>query len=164
MSYKYKILLGLTPTLFLFDFITKWLILHSIPIGKLITVIPGFFDLVHVRNTGAAFGLLANMGEPFRVPFFYGVSGLALIILFYCFKTLSPKDRLHPWPLSLVLGGVLGNLLDRIRFGSVIDFVSLHVGDKMISGVELRWPAFNVADSAITIAMILLIANVLKGK
>lgn len=164
MPAKYKILLILGPTVFLFDLLTKWLVLKYIPIGGSIAVIPNFFDLVHVRNTGAAFGMLASLGEAIRVPFFYGISALALIILVYCFRTLDSANRIYPWALSLISAGVLGNLLDRIRFGSVVDFVSLHVGDKMVSGVELRWPAFNVADSAITVAMVLLIAHALKRK
>lgn len=164
MAYKYKVLLLLTPAVVLLDFFTKWLVLHSIAIGDSLTVIPNFFDLVHVRNTGAAFGMLASREESFRTPFFYGISFVAVCVLIYCFATLGRADRFYPWPLSLIFAGVIGNGVDRIRFGSVIDFVSLHVGDKMVSGVELRWPAFNAADSAITIAMFLLLAAAFKKK
>lgn len=164
MSYKIKTFLWITPSLLVADFFTKGLVLRNISIGEVVTVIPGFFDLVQVRNTGAAFGLLAGLGETIRVPFFYGISVLAIIVLAYFFKKLEPTNRFYPWPLSLIFAGVWGNFLDRIRFGSVVDFVSLHVGDKMVSGVELRWPAFNVADSAITLAMVLLIAAMLKKK
>lgn len=160
MVYKYKVLFILTPVIVALDFFTKWLVLENMAIGEKITVIPGFFDLVHVRNTGAAFGLLARMDPSFRVPFFYAVSFAAICVLVYCFLTLKAEDRFYPWPLSLIFAGVIGNGIDRIRFGNVVDFVSLHVGDKMVSGVELRWPAFNAADSAITIAMVLLVAAV----
>lgn len=164
MTRNYKIFLILTPLIVLLDLWTKRLVLQFIPIGEGVTVLPGFFDLVHIRNTGAAFGMLASMEEGLRVPFFYGISLVALCVLIYCFLTLDRADRFYPWPLSLIFAGVIGNLVDRIRFGSVVDFVSLHVGDKMISGVELRWPAFNVADSAITIAMVLLVAAIFRKK
>ena len=164
MAHKYKVFLTLTPLVILLDFVTKWLVLKYLAIGDVIIVIPRFFDLVHVRNAGAAFGMLASMNPGIRAPFFYGISFAAACVLIYCFLTLERRNRFYPWPLSLIFAGVIGNLFDRIRFGSVIDFVSLHVGDKMISGVELRWPAFNVADSAITISMVLLLAAVFKKK
>lgn len=164
MTHKYKIFILLTPLVLLLDLFTKRLVLRFLGIGETITVIPGFFDLVHVRNTGAAFGMLATLDESLRVPFFYGISIAAIGILVYCFVTLHRADRFYPYPLSLIFAGVVGNLIDRIRFGSVVDFISLHVGDKMVSGVELRWPAFNVADSAITLSMFLLLAAIFKKR
>ncbi|MBI4124342.1 MAG: signal peptidase II [Deltaproteobacteria bacterium] len=164
MAYKYKIFFILTPLVVLLDFWTKSMILNTLAIGETVTVIPQFFDLVHVRNAGAAFGMLASMDPNFRAPFFYGISFVASCVLVYCFLTLERRDRFYPWPLGLVSAGVIGNFIDRVRYGSVVDFVSLHVGDKMVSGVELRWPAFNAADSAITISMILLIAAVFKKR
>lgn len=164
MVYKYKILSFIAPAVFLLDFFTKWLILKNMGIGEEIVVIPNFFDIVHVRNTGAAFGMLAGLSENVRVPFFYAISLLAVIALVFSFRSLESGDHHYSIPLSLITGGVFGNLLDRIRFGSVVDFISVHVGDKSISGVELRWPSFNVADSAITASIILLIAYALKKK
>lgn len=164
MSYKHKIFFAIAPAVFLLDFFTKWLILKNLGIGEEIVVLPNFFDIVHVRNTGAAFGMLANWSENFRVPFFYAISFFAVIALVFSFRGLKPEDHYYSIPLSLITGGVFGNLLDRVRFGSVVDFISLHVGEQSISGVELRWPAFNVADSAITVSIILLMAHALKKR
>ncbi|MDO8494653.1 MAG: signal peptidase II [Deltaproteobacteria bacterium] len=164
MSYKYKILFLVAPAVLLLDQWTKSLILGHLVLGQTIPVIPDFFDLVHVRNSGAAFGLLASWGDGLRVPFFYGISFLAVCFLGYFFTTLPKEDRFHPWPLSLITAGVFGNLIDRIRFGNVVDFLSFHIGDQSLWGIPLIWPAFNVADSAITISMILLAFSFLQKK
>ncbi|MDO8527474.1 MAG: signal peptidase II [Deltaproteobacteria bacterium] len=163
MSYKYKILLILAPVIFILDQCTKYFVVKFIAIGDSIPVIPGFFDLIHVRNAGAAFGLFANLPENARVSFFFGISGVALCILIYVFRHLKAEDHYYAWPLSLVTGGVLGNFMDRIRYGNVVDFLSVHIQDKIIWGISMEWPAFNVADSAITVSMILLAAHTLKS-
>ncbi|MDZ4224558.1 MAG: signal peptidase II, partial [bacterium] len=118
----------------------------------------------HVRNTGAAFGMLANLDAVARIPFFYGVSGIAICVLIYAFLHLEEQDHYYPWPLSLIAGGILGNLIDRIRFGNVVDFLSVHIQESYFGSIKLEWPAFNVADSAITISMILLFAHILKKR
>lgn len=163
MKYKYKILLLLAPAVFLLDQFTKQLVLNHIGFGDAIPVIPGWFDLVHVRNTGAAFGMFASWGGDFRNPFFYGISAVAILILASFFRKLDTADRFYPYPLSLIAGGVLGNLADRIRFGNVVDFLSFHVQDKAVWGIALEWPSFNVADSAITVSMILLAVHFLRN-
>ncbi len=164
MAYKYKILLTLAPLILFLDQLTKFFILQTVPIGDVISVLPGYFDIVHIRNTGAAFGMLANLDEVARVPFFYGVSGIAICILIYAFLHLDPKDHYYPWPLSLIASGILGNLIDRFRFGNVVDFISLHIQESTLGSIKLEWPAFNVADSAITVSMILLFAHILQKK
>lgn len=156
MAYKYKVLSFIAIPILLLDQWTKSLILGNFVLGQTKTVIPGFFDLVHFRNSGAAFGMLAGAAEVWRVPFFYAISFLAVCFLIYFFKTLPKEDRFYPWPLSLITAGVFGNLIDRIRFGNVVDFLSFHIGDQSLWGIQLVWPAFNVADSAITISMLLL--------
>ena len=164
MRYKYKILLLIAPAVFLLDQWTKHLIMQRLSIGESITVVTGYFDLVHYRNAGAAFGMLSNLGDGIREPFFYGISGIALLILIYAFLHLEEDNYFYPIPLSLIAGGVLGNFVDRVRFGNVVDFISLHIHDKMIGNISLEWPAFNVADSAITISMILLFAHTFRKK
>lgn len=162
MKSKYKILLIVTPIVFLLDLFTKGLVLQNIPFGESVSVIPGFLDLVHVRNSGAAFGMFAGFDENFRTPFFYLIYILALGILFYCFRTLKEGEHFYPFILSLIAAGVVGNGTDRIRFGNVVDFISVHFRDEILWGIELRWPAFNVADSAITVAAVLLVLHTLK--
>lgn len=164
MVYKYRCFAIITPVIFLLDQLTKWWIVRTIPYGQGFPVIPGYCDLVHVHNTGAAFGMLAGAHATWREPFFYAVSLIATGVIVAVARSLGPRDRLVAVILALVLGGVLGNLLDRIRFGWVIDFVSVHWRDVVVRWhlgrwqwqLPLEWPAFNVADSAITVSMVLL--------
>ena len=169
VSRKYKIFFIIAPLVFILDQITKRAILSNILYGKKIPVINGFFDIVHFRNTGAAFGMFSGVSDSIREPFFYIVAIIASLVLIWFLRSLRDDRILLPAALSLVFGGMLGNVLDRIRLGSVVDFLSFHIGNKILDfefltkqyNIELEWPAFNVADSAITIAMFLLIYSVL---
>lgn len=162
MPNRIKILGIIIPIVFLADQLTKRLILKLIPLGDSIPVIPGIFDIVHTRNKGAAFGFLAETPESFRIPFFFIVSTIALtLITVYFFRLKDPRRSVY-FCLALILGGALGNIYDRIFLGEVVDFLSFHWYDKVvhweIAGMWLRfrmeWPAFNVADSAISIAVV----------
>jgi signal peptidase II len=165
MQTKYKILLWITPSVFLLDQLTKLAVERWLTLGVRIPIIPGYFDLVHFRNTGAAFGIFSGLEDGVRKPFFYGIAVVAVILLALLYRSLQDSERLMPVALSLVFGGIAGNILDRVRLGAVIDFLSFHWGDAVAAGslfgrayhIELEWPAFNVADSAITVAMILIL-------
>ncbi|MBI4127006.1 MAG: signal peptidase II [Deltaproteobacteria bacterium] len=154
------------------DQLTKWFVNARMPIGERIPILSGYFDLVHFRNTGAAFGLFSGMDEAYRSLFFYGVAVIAVVILVAYFRSLDGERKLETIAISLIVGGVVGNIIDRVRFGEVIDFLSLHIRHRVIHGrlfgqsiwIPLEWPAFNVADSAITIAMILLLWTTFFGK
>jgi len=146
------------------DQVTKFFILKNLAWGKIISVIPGFFDVVHVHNKGAAFGMLHTLSDSIRVPFFYFITLIAIIVIIYAFQQVDEKNKFYAYPLSLICGGVLGNVLDRIRFGYVIDFLSVHIHDKILFGIRLEWPAFNVADSAITVSMVLIVVQILRGR
>lgn len=169
MAFKYKLLLIVTPLIVVLDQVTKWLILQNLPLHTAISIIPGFFDIVHVRNTGAAFGMFASSDQSFREPFFYFVAAVAVFVLLGLLRKITPKEKVMAWVVTLVAGGLLGNLIDRLRFGNVVDFLSFHWRDAEanwnIFGLALHfrweWPSFNVADSAITVAMILLVLNML---
>lgn len=169
MPLKFKLLVFVTPAIILLDQFTKWLILSYVPLYGSIPVIPGFFDVVHVRNTGAAFGFLAGSDHAFRQPFFYLVAIVAVVVLVGLFRRLSPRDVVMSWVVALVAGGLVGNLIDRVRFGNVVDFLSFHWRDASVDWRILNWslhfrwewPSFNIADSAITMAMVLLVLNML---
>ncbi len=164
MKFKYKILLIVAPVVFLLDQVTKFAIVKLVPLGEKIDVVTGYFEIVHYKNPGAAFGMLSNAGSAWRMPFFHVISIVALAVIIYYIVKAPVQERLMPLALSLVAGGILGNGLDRVRFGEVTDFLSFHIQDKVIFGLRLDWPAFNVADSAITVAMILLIASLFKNE
>jgi signal peptidase II len=136
------------------DQVSKALILTMVPVMDSIPVIPGFFNIVHVRNPGGAFGFMANQGPVVRSALFLLLSGVASAVIVWMYFRTPPSHRLLRTALSLIFGGAVGNIVDRIRFGEVVDFLDLYVG-------RYHWPAFNVADSAITIGMTILIYSVL---
>jgi signal peptidase II len=164
MSFKLRCMIIISPLIFIADQVTKWLVIQHIPYRTGFPVINGYFDLIHVKNTGAAFGLFAGADAVWREPFFYVVSVVAVGAIIYFYRQLASQERLMPVVLSLILGGVAGNLLDRIRLGAVTDFLSVHWRDVVVDwhvlglhiNFPLDWPAFNVADSAITVSMVLL--------
>ena len=129
------------------DQLSKYLVDSSMTLYQSREIISGLLALTYVRNPGAAFGLLAGAPAWFRQPFFYLTSGAALVILGLFLRRLGEHERLARLALVAILGGALGNLIDRIRFGYVIDFVD-------VSWQGYHWPAFNVADSCITLGVI----------
>ncbi len=141
----------------LLDQITKLIIQVTIPLGHGIPVIPNLLAIVHVLNPGAAFGLFAARSADFRNPFFIGISIVAIgFILYYRHRGLKGHP-LASVALSLILGGALGNLVDRLRLGMVVDFLDVHY-------YQYHWPAFNVADSAITIGVSLMLLEMILGE
>jgi signal peptidase II len=130
---------------------TKWLVETRVPLHSSREILPGV-HLSHVRNRGVAFGLFDSGGEAAATVALalFGIAALALVA--YYFVRSAPSQRRLLWALSLVLGGAVGNLIDRIASGAVTDFVGVYLG-------SYRWPDFNVADSAISIGLVLLIVD-----
>lgn len=118
-----------------------------------ISVIDGYFDLVYAENCGGAFGLFASARESRRKPFFYISSIVASVLLLYLFFNLKKGEYTLLAAFSLILGGAIGNVFDRISLGYVIDFIDWHIKNKA------HWPTFNVADAGITIGMILILID-----
>lgn len=145
--------LSLSAFIILLDALTKWIVSQRIDLHESIPVIPDLFQLVHVRNTGAAFGIGANAGSRV-VPLLLNSGAIAVffVVVVYAFRS-AVSDRLLQTGLHLILGGAIGNLVDRFRFGYVVDFLDfyLNIGER-----EHHWPAFNIADSAICIGIGLL--------
>jgi len=131
------------------DTITKWLVSANISLHDAITVVPNLFSIVHVRNTGAAFGIGAN-AESQVVPLLLNSGAILVFLIVVAYALRTPlTDRTLQIGLHLILGGAIGNLVDRFRFGYVVDFLDFYVRDH-------HWPAFNVADSAICVGIALL--------
>ncbi|MDO9558631.1 MAG: signal peptidase II [Syntrophales bacterium] len=158
MNKKY-ILLGVTTGLILLlDQITKFYVDASMRLHESIPVIQGLFSITYVRNPGAAFGFLADASPLFRSIFFLAVTVLAIILVVHYIWKSRVEEPFLTFALSLILSGAVGNLIDRIRFGEVIDFLDVYIG-------SYHWPAFNVADSAISVgAVILFIELVRRGR
>ncbi len=140
------------------DQLTKLLILQYLPLHSSLEIIPGFFNLVHVRNPGGAFSIFAGADSALRQGLFMGLTVFIVIVLLFAYRKLRPEDRWTRTSYALIVGGALGNLVDRLRFGGeVIDFLDCYVG-------AYHWPAFNVADSAITVGALMLVVSLLRGK
>jgi signal peptidase II len=148
--------LGVMAALVGLDQLTKWLIVRSIELHDYRPLLEGCLSLSHVRNYGAAFGILADADLPYQAALFSGLSLAALVAIAVYAYRLPAEARLPQVALSLILGGAIGNLIDRLRLGYVVDFV--HVFWK-----HHQWPDFNAADSAITVGVSLLILDILRS-
>jgi signal peptidase II len=123
-----------------------------------------FWQHRYTQNRGAAWGVLAGAGERFRVPFFYLVSVVAMIFIFSYYRKLRSDQRYLQVALALVLGGAIGNAIDRVLRGYVIDFIDWHWFDPSWLRPSLHWPTFNVADSGITVGLVMLFLEMLFAK
>ncbi|HSW49103.1 MAG TPA: signal peptidase II [Bryobacteraceae bacterium] len=152
---------GVAAALFAFDRVTKWLVEANLHREDVITVIPGFFNLVSTRNRGVAFSLLANNDSEWRSFFLIGLTALVVAFVGSILWQTSPRgmanSRLTRLGLSLVLGGALGNFYDRVTQGAVIDFLDFYIG-------SYHWPSFNVADSGLTVGVSLVLLDLWRSQ
>lgn len=123
---------------------------------RVITVVPGYFDLEYTRNTGAAFSFLADADPSWRVPFFIMVSLVAVLMILWILRGVPFHQQMLVWGLGLIAGGALGNLIDRVRLEYVIDFIVWKWTD------QYQWPTFNIADSAIVVGVSLMILEMIR--
>ena len=149
---------SIAAIVFALDQFTKWLIKTNLPGWQTIHVIPGLFNIVHAENRGVAFGFLSNSNAPWRGLLLVGASSLVLIyVSWLLWRGRTHGNAMLTIALALILGGALGNLYDRAVHGMVTDFVEVYTG-------EHYFPAFNVADSAITIGGTLLVLDMLRPR
>lgn len=138
------------------DQLTKWLVVRSLDLHEYRPIVDGLLSLSHVRNRGAAFGILSDADLPYQALFFSALSLFALVAIAVYAYRLPTEARLPRAALTLVLGGAVGNLIDRLRLGYVVDFIHVYWRHH-------QWPDFNVADSAITVGVALLILDILRS-
>jgi signal peptidase II len=134
------------------DQMTKVYIMQTMRLHESIVVIPNLFSITYIRNPGAAFGILSTSSGSFRFIFFGLTSLFALGLLGTILARMPKDDWMGQISVVAILGGAIGNLLDRLRYGEVIDFLDFYID-------TYHWPAFNVADSAITIGVIFLVLH-----
>jgi len=146
VSRKWKIVTGWVTAIAVVDQVTKAVVDGKMPLHHSIAIIDGLFNLTYVRNTGAAFGIFAGSHEVFRRPFLIGVSIIAIGFILVMLRRLREDATGLTTALAFILGGAIGNLIDRIVYGEVIDFLDVYWS-------SYHWPAFNVADSFITIGV-----------
>jgi signal peptidase II len=155
MKNKYIWFSAITASIVFLDQLTKYLVVRRFRLHESVQVIPGFFDLTYVRNPGAAFGFLAGAPGVWRSVFFITVSIVALAVILALVR--QTRDRLPLIAFALIGGGAVGNLIDRVRFGEVVDFIDWYYR-------AYHWPTFNIADSAISIGVGLLAIDILLPK
>lgn len=154
---KYQKLVVIAGAVVITDQIIKTAILKNLPLYHSVTVIPGFFSLTHIHNPGGAFGFLAGQSSSIRNLVFILISSLAVGLIVYFYKHTPKTHPLLAAGFALISGGAAGNLIDRLRFGKVIDFLDFYIG-------SYHWPAFNVADSAITVGVAIFLFHLLFNK
>jgi signal peptidase II len=155
MKRKYWVLLIFGLGILLLDQWTKSMVVQKLPLYQRVEVIQGFFDLTHVRNTGGAFGIFGGEKGGVGSMLFVVVSLLAIGAIVFLFIKIREDEKTLALSFSLVLSGAIGNLIDRLRYGEVVDFLDFHLSTH-------HWPAFNVADSAICIGIGLMALELLK--
>jgi signal peptidase II len=157
VSRKWTIVAGWLAAIVIVDQITKAIVDRTMPLHYSIPLIDGFLNLTYIRNTGAAFGIFAGTHEVFRLSFLIGVSILAIGFILVMLKRLRESETGLAAALAFILGGAIGNLIDRIVYGEVIDFLDVYWS-------IYHWPAFNVADSFITIGVAITLFYLIKAK
>ena len=156
-SSKYGRLLLIAGTIVITDQITKAVVLAKMALYQSIIVIPGFFSLTHIHNPGGAFGFLAQQDSTVRIAVFLVASTVAIGLIFMFYRQIPRSHPVLASGLALIFGGAIGNLIDRLRFGKVIDFLDFYIGN-------MHWPAFNVADSAITVGVAIFLVHLVFRK
>ena len=152
------ILIAVTMAVVALDQYTKMIIHTTFDLNESVRVISGFFNFTYVRNTGAAFGIFGNAHETFRQVFFLSIPPIAIFIIVTFLYGLPETEKIEIYALSIISGGAMGNYIDRLRFGYVIDFLDFHIQHKY------TWPAFNVADSEIVIGVAVLTLLMFRKK
>ena len=147
---KYLVLAAIAGCLIVADQLTKLYIHSSFALGETVPVLDHIFHITYVRNTGAAFGMFQESSQFFRDAFFLSMPPIALVIILAMLRGVPNDDRWQVLSLSLIFGGAIGNYIDRLRFGYVIDFLDFHYYESW------SYPAFNVADSGIVVGVCLL--------
>jgi signal peptidase II len=157
VSRKWKIVGGWVAAIVIIDQLTKAIVDRTMPLHYSIPIIDGFFNLTYVRNTGAAFGIFSGSHEAFRLPFLILVSVVAIGFILVMLKRLRDDSTGIATALAFILGGAIGNLIDRVVYGEVIDFLDVYWSN-------YHWPAFNVADSFITIGVTITLFYLVRTK
>ncbi len=157
MKRTYFLIFVVVVLVALLDQVTKYWVASAMGLHESIPVVAGFFSITYVRNPGAAFGFLAGASPLFRSAFFLAVTIAAIILIIHYIRGSEGKEPVLLYSLALILGGAVGNLIDRVRLGEVIDFLDVYVS-------SYHWPAFNVADSAISIGAVLIVVQLFRRR
>ncbi|MFW6415308.1 MAG: signal peptidase II [Thermodesulfobacteriota bacterium] len=150
-----KPVLSTAATILLLDQVVKFYVQANFTALDKEIVVPGFFNLVYVLNKGAAFGILNREDIYWQTYFFLGISLVAILVILYLLYSIEDRDKYLLFGMGAILGGALGNLVDRVRLGMVIDYLDFYFK-------SFHWPAFNIADTAITLGAISVLISLIK--
>ncbi len=148
-----KVCIAIAGVVLLLDQITKAWVVKSIEFGEVIRLFPGL-NLIHTKNRGAAFGIFNSSTPSLRLVFFGIVTLICLYLVVYWLGTTPQKNKIQRWSLALILGGAIGNLIDRVMNGQVTDFIDVYFG-------TYHWYTFNIADSAISVGVTFIILSLI---
>lgn len=154
---KYILLFIVSSSLIIIDQYTKFMVTLHIPLNYSVKVIEGFLNLTHIRNSGVAFGIFSDQQSELKPYFLIFVSIIAIIAILIIFHQTEKDKRMVQTALILIFSGAIGNLIDRVLHKEVIDFIDLFINNQ-------HWPAFNIADSCITIGVMFMAADMFAGK
>ncbi len=154
---KYVRLMLIAGIVVIADQISKAVILGKLTLHRPISIIPGCFNLTLILNPGGAFGFLAGGHSTLRHVFFLGATSLAICFILFLYRKIPVGQNLLAVAFALIIGGAVGNLIDRLRLEKVVDFLDFYIG-------SYHWPAFNIADSAISVGMVLFVYCLIFNK
>jgi len=163
-SRRMKIFILVSISVILIDHVVKWIIKSSMDLNQTIQVIGDFFTISYILNSGIAFGLLDSNPSPVKTPLLIIISFIALGIILYIFLTLPKNIKRSGLSMGLIFGGAIGNIIDRIVRGEVVDFLDIDFPDISIPALHIhmtRWPTFNVADSCVLLGIIMLLVIII---
>jgi signal peptidase II len=152
-KFYFFIMLGIVVV----DQTSKWLVAKYIPLESTVDIIKGYFRLWHVRNSGAIWGFFSGHPNKLIPIILTALAIVALLIVSYFFLRTPDRCRLELAAYTIIMGGALGNIIDRLRLGYVVDFLDVYIKSQ-------HWPTFNCADSCISIAVVLLAWSIWRGK
>ena len=157
MKNKYVLLFFVSGVLIVMDQYTKLMVSLHIPLNYSVKVVEGFFNFTHIRNSGVAFGLFASQQSEYKALVFIAISTIAIIAILVIFHQTPKEKKMVQTGLILIFSGAIGNLIDRILHGEVIDFVDFFIN-------RHHFPAFNIADSCITVGVIMMVIDLFFGE
>ena len=157
MKGKYILFTTIAILVILVDQLSKLYVMRHLALHESVEVIPGFFNITYIRNPGAAFGFLSGAPPYFRYIFFVAVTLAAMVLILYYLRKSVTAENAIIVSLALIFSGAVGNLIDRVRFGEVSDFLDACIG-------SAHWPAFNAADSAITLGAAFMLVELFKRR
>jgi signal peptidase II len=162
---RLKVFIIVSVSVIAVDHVVKWIVKSTMRLNQTIPVIGDFFTLSYIHNSGIAFGMLDSSASPYKTPLLILVSFVALGIILYIFLSLPRSIRFASLSMGLIFGGAIGNIVDRVVRGEVIDYLDVDFPDISIPVLNIRmsrWPTFNVADSCVLVGIVILLVIIIR--